>query len=109
MEHLVDKVVEFRDKRNWRQYHNPKDLAISIVLEACELLENFQWKSSERAVQEKMENIKEELADIIIYLLLLSYELGIDLEDAVLKKISKNQEKYPEDRAYGSSKKYTEL
>jgi len=107
--HLIEKLMEFRDQRNWKQFHNPKDLAISLVLEACELLENFQWKNSEQAVQEKRNGIEEEMADVFCYLLLLSNEMGIDLERAVLDKIEKNAEKYPESKSFGSNKKYTEL
>jgi NTP pyrophosphatase (non-canonical NTP hydrolase) len=86
MDHLIQKLIEFRDQRNWKQFHNPKDLAISLVLEAGELL-----------------------ADVLMYLLLLSNELGIDLEKAVIDKIAKNVKKYPESKSYGSSKKYTDL
>ena len=109
MDHLLQKLIEFRDQRNWKQFHNPKDLAISLVLEAGELLENFQWKSSEQAVREKRDDIEEEMADVLMYLLLLANELGIDLEKAVIDKIAKNVEKYPESKSYGSSKKYTDL
>lgn len=109
MDHLIQKLIEFRDQRNWKQFHNPKDLVISLVLEAGELLEIFQWKSSEQAVREKRDDIEEEMADVLMYLLLLSNELGIDMEKAVIDKIAKNIEKYPESKAYGSSKKYTEL
>lgn len=109
VESLMQKVLEFRDQRNWKQYHNPKDLAISLVLEASELLENFQWKTSEQAIQDKKEEIRDELADVMIYILLLSDGLGVDLEEAVLAKIKKNKEKYPVDKAFGSNKKYTDL
>ncbi|KYD20878.1 hypothetical protein B4110_3895 [Parageobacillus toebii] len=73
----------------WKQFHTLKDLAISLTLEAGELLENFQWKTSEEAVQDNFENIKDELADIVIYALLLSHELGIDLEEAIINKMEK--------------------
>jgi NTP pyrophosphatase (non-canonical NTP hydrolase) len=109
MKHLQQKIVEFRDARNWKQFHTPKDLAISLSLEAGELLENFQWKSSEEAVQTNLENIKDEIADVVIYALLLSHELGIDLEKAVIDKIKKNEQKYPIEKSFGSKKKYTEL
>lgn len=109
MNNLIQKLIEFRDKRNWKQFHNPKDLAISLVLEASELLENFQWKSSEQSVREKSESIEEEMADVFMYLLLLSNELGIDLEKAVIDKIAKNAKKYPESKSFGSNKKYTDL
>ncbi|TEB07343.1 MazG nucleotide pyrophosphohydrolase domain protein [Pelotomaculum schinkii] len=109
MNHLIQKLIEFRDQRNWKQFHNPKDLAISLVLEASELLENFQWKSSEQAVREKSKSIEEEMADVFTYLLLLSNEMGIDLEKAVIDKIAKNATKYPESKSFGSNKKYTDL
>lgn len=106
---LIEEIVEFRDERNWKQFHNPKDLAISLSLEAGELLENFQWKSSEEAVAENLENIKDEIADVVIYAMLLSHELGINLEQAIRDKIQKNKQKYPVDKAFGSRKKYTEF
>jgi NTP pyrophosphatase (non-canonical NTP hydrolase) len=109
MKHLQQKIIEFRDARNWKQFHTPKDLAISLSLEAGELLENFQWKSSEEAVKTNLENIKDEIADVVIYALLLSHELGIDLEKAVIDKIKKNEQKYPFEKSFGSKKKYTEL
>ncbi|MGP7817396.1 nucleotide pyrophosphohydrolase [Niallia sp. 01092] len=95
MEKLIKDVLAFRDERNWKQYHNEKDLAISIVLEASELLENFQWKTSEEAKEKDMQNIKEEMADVLIYLIQLADKLGIDLEEEGLKKMMKNREKYP--------------
>ncbi|NNU94327.1 nucleotide pyrophosphohydrolase [Geobacillus sp. NFOSA3] len=109
MKHLQQKIIEFRDARNWKQFHTPKDLAISLSLEAGELLENFQWKSSEEAVKTNLENIKDEIADVVIYALLLSHELGIDMEKAVMDKIKKNEQKYPVEKSFGSKKKYTEL
>lgn len=109
MNELIQKVVEFRDSRNWRQFHNPKDLAISLSIEASELLENFQWKTSDESVTVNFDRIQDELADVLIYALLLSNELNINLEQAVLDKIKKNGEKYPVEKAYGSNKKYNEL
>ncbi|MDA2189096.1 hypothetical protein PDN08_15345 [Bacillus cereus] len=76
---ILEKVLKFRDDRNWKQFHNPKDLAISLSLEASELLENFQWKSSEEAVETKREDMKDELAD----------QLDIDLEEIIINKIEK--------------------
>ena len=95
MEKVMQKVLEFRDERNWGQYHNEKDLALSISLEANELLENFQWKDSEAAVNDSFENIKEEMADVFIYLLQLADKLNVDLEEEALKKLEKNAVKYP--------------
>lgn len=109
MKDILSKVIEFRDQRNWAQFHNPKDLAISISLEASELLENFQWKSSEEAVEKNQQNIKDELADVMIYSLLMSDALGIDIEQCIREKIAKNEAKYPVDKAFGSNKKYDEL
>jgi NTP pyrophosphatase (non-canonical NTP hydrolase) len=109
LKHLQQKIIEFRDARNWKQFHTLKDLAISLSLEAGELLENFQWKSSEEAVRENFENIKDELADVVIYALLLSHELGVDLEEAIMDKIKKNEQKYPIEKSFGSKKKYSEL
>ena len=91
---LVQKIDDFRDKRNWRPHHNPKDLAISLSIEASELLEAFQWRTSEEAWKENQENIKEEIADVLIYALTLCSELNVDVEEIVVDKIRKNGEKY---------------
>jgi NTP pyrophosphatase (non-canonical NTP hydrolase) len=107
-EQIIKEVINFRDERNWKQFHNPKDLAISLSLEAGELLENFQWKTSEEAVAENLENIKDEIADVVIYTMLLLNELDINLEQVIKEKIQKNKKKYPVDKAFGSRKKYTE-
>jgi NTP pyrophosphatase (non-canonical NTP hydrolase) len=106
---LTDLIVRFRNERNWGQFHNPKDLAISLSLESSELLENFQWKSSEEAIYENGENIKDELADVIIYSILLANELDLDIEGIVKDKIQKNKKKYPVQKAYGIKTKYTDL
>ncbi|MFJ8244820.1 nucleotide pyrophosphohydrolase [Peribacillus asahii] len=106
---LIEEIVEFRDERDWKQFHNPKDLAISLSLEASELLENFQWKTSEEAIDDNIDNIIDELADVVIYALLMSNELEINLEQAIKRKIRKNSQKYPVDKSFGSSKKYTDL
>lgn len=111
---LQKQVTEFRDERNWEQYHNPKDLAISLSLEAAELLGIFQWKSLplvESLLQDAQfkSQISHELADILIYLLLLSERLDIDLYEACAEKIAINREKYPVEKAYGKSTKYDEL
>ncbi|OWT47280.1 nucleotide pyrophosphohydrolase [Bacillus sp. K2I17] len=109
MEDLQKAVIRFRDERNWGQFHNAKDLAISLNLEAAELLETFQWKSSQEAMETKMQEMKEEIADVMIYLLLLSDQLNINLEEAVQSKLIKNAEKYPVEKAFGKNKKYNEL
>ncbi|MFD9625382.1 nucleotide pyrophosphohydrolase [Peribacillus muralis] len=92
---LIKQINEFRDERNWRQYHNPKDLAISISIEAAELLEDFQWINSEKALKENKENIREEIADVLIYSLMLCSDLGLDIKEIVEEKIMKNGRKYP--------------
>ena len=106
---LTEAGLTFRDERDWQQFHNPKDLALSLSLEASELLENFQWKTSEEAIQKNFDSMREELADIFIYTLLFANEAGIDLKDAVEQKLEKNNQKYPVEKASGSSAKYTEL
>ncbi|SET50387.1 NTP pyrophosphatase, house-cleaning of non-canonical NTPs [Salinibacillus kushneri] len=106
---LVNAAIKFRDERDWKQFHNPKDLAISLSLEASELLENFQWKDSETSIKENQKNIHEELADVVIYSLMLSDMLDVDLNDIVLDKLEKNAKKYPVDKAKGNWKKYTDL
>ncbi|MGN7402334.1 nucleotide pyrophosphohydrolase [Cytobacillus praedii] len=95
MKELMQKIIEFRDERGWGPYHNEKDLALSISLEANELLENFQWRTSEEAVAESKQNIKEEMADVFIYLLQLADKMNIDLEEEAFKKMEKNAVKYP--------------
>lgn len=106
---LTNKVIQFRDDRNWKKFHNPKDLALSISLESSELLENFQWKSNEEALNENMDNIKDELADVLIYSMLLANDLGFNVEEIVKNKIEKNKSKYPVEKAYGVKTKYTDL
>ncbi|MBD8007507.1 nucleotide pyrophosphohydrolase [Bacillus norwichensis] len=99
MKDLMQKIIEFRDERGWAPYHNEKDLAISISLEANELLENFQWRDSERAVAESEQNIKEEMADVFIYLLQLAEKMNIDLKEEAFKKMKKNALKYPVEKS----------
>lgn len=107
IQELINKVNNFRDEREWRKFHNPKDLSISISLEASELLELFQWKSSEEAVEKNIDRMKDEIADILIYLLMLSDDLGVDIFSAVIDKINKNNGKYPKEKCKGKSDKYT--
>ncbi|MBQ2861781.1 MAG: nucleotide pyrophosphohydrolase [Oscillospiraceae bacterium] len=105
----IDMVLKFRDDRNWRQFHNPKDLAISVSLEAAELLEVFQWSASDLVCEEKKDKIKEELADVLNYCILLADACGLDLDEIITAKVKRNSEKYPVELAYGSKEKYTEL
>ncbi len=108
-EEIVKQIILFRDERNWKQFHNPKDLAISISLEAAELLENFQWTGSETNVPEHKDNILLELADVIIYSVMMADLLNVDINEIITEKLKLNEKKYKIDKAYGSKKKYTEL
>jgi NTP pyrophosphatase (non-canonical NTP hydrolase) len=112
LDSLLIKILEFREQRNWKQFHKPKDLAISLSLEASELLEHFQWKNDEQSdihIKEKKTEIAEEMADIFYWLLLISNDLDIDLIKSLEDKIEKNAKKYPIEKSYGSAKKYNEL
>ena len=106
---LQKEIVAFRDDRNWKQFHNPKDLAISITLEAAELLEVFQWSGADLSADKKLDKIKEELADVLIYSYLMANDLGLSIDEIVRHKLQSNDKKYPVEKSYGSSKKYTEL
>jgi NTP pyrophosphatase (non-canonical NTP hydrolase) len=105
----INKILQFRDDRDWKQFHNPKDLAISISLEAAELLEVFQWSGEDVNCAENIDKIKEELADVVNYCVLMSDACGLDLDEIVLEKIKHNNEKYPVNKAYGSKEKYNKL
>jgi len=109
---ITKRIKKFRDDRDWMQFHNHKDMALSLVLEATEVLEHFQWKTSEQVVKHGKVNkgeLANELADVAMYLFELADNLGVDLSDAIAKKIEKNAKKYPVAKARGSAKKYTEL
>ena len=97
---------EFRDARDWAQFHNAKDLALALNIESGELLETFLWKSAEQA---EVEKVREELADVFAYALLLADRYGFDVKQIVLEKIAKNALKYPLQKAKGTAKKYNEL
>ena len=105
----VDLIKKFRDDRDWSQFHNPKDLALSISLEASELLEIFQWSGGDLECREKLDKIKEELADVLCYCVLMADRCGLDMDEIIKEKMKKNGEKYPVEAAYGSKEKYTEL
>ena len=109
---LTAHVVAFRDERDWKQFHNAKDVSLSLLLEASELLELFQWKQADEVVRvadASKDRVAEELADVLYYTLLLSHDLGINLGEALRAKLEVNARKYPVDKAKGSNKKYTEL
>ena len=103
----IRRVVKFRDDRNWRQFHTPKDLAISMSLEAAEVLELFQWSGADLECAQNRDRLKEELADVLSYCILLSDVCGFDLDQIMNEKIDKNEAKYPADKAYGKADKYT--
>jgi NTP pyrophosphatase (non-canonical NTP hydrolase) len=108
---LKKKILDFRSDRDWEQFHTPQNLAISLVLEASELLEHFQWKKDDEIpsmLKEKAEEISEEISDMVIYLTYLCNDLRIDIETAVAKKLRKNDEKYPREQVRGSARKYNE-
>lgn len=95
MNEVIAEIIKFRDQRNWGEAHKPKDLALSLSLEAAELLELFQWRSSAEAIEEHYEDMKDELADVLIYALTFAHDLDINVEEAILNKIKKNGLKYP--------------
>jgi NTP pyrophosphatase (non-canonical NTP hydrolase) len=105
-------VLDFRHERDWKQFHNPKDQALSLVLEAAELLELMQWRNGRELAKFLSENkprVEEELADVLGWVLLMAHDLKIDLGDAFARKVELNKRKYPVEKARGSAKKYTEL
>ena len=104
MKNLIKEILKFRDDRNWKQFHTPDSLAKSISIEAAELLENFQW-----GVDYDINNVKEELADVLIYCISMAESLDLDIEEIIKAKIIKNGIKYPIDKSNGSSKKYNKL
>lgn len=109
---LQTMIRKFCDERDWDQFHNPKDLSISLALEAAEVLEHFQWKNKDEMEIHSVNNkdaIAEELADVLYWVLLLSNKLDVDLVSSFQDKMLKNEQKYPVDKAKGSHKKYTEL
>jgi NTP pyrophosphatase (non-canonical NTP hydrolase) len=103
---ITEALIKFRNERDWEQFHNPKDLSIALSIEANELLELFLWKNSEDA---NLEKVKDELADVFAYALLIAEKYKFNVEDIVLEKIKKNDEKYPVDKSKGNATKYDEL
>jgi len=112
LESLVARVIAFRDERDWKQFHNPKDVALSVVLEASELLEHFQWKTPPEVAEHVKSHkaaVANELADLLYWVLLMAHDLDIDLPEALVKKLAENAAKYPVSKAKGSHKKYPQL
>ena len=103
---IIKALLQFRNERDWEQFHNPKDLALAITIESAELLELFLWKKAEEA---DLEKVKEELADVFAYAFLIAEKYNLDVKEIVLEKIKKNAEKYPVAKAKGIAKKYNEL
>lgn len=103
---IIQELIKFRNEREWEQFHNPKDLALAINVEAGELLELFLWKNPEEVNKEK---VKEELADVFAFAFLLANKYDFDIKQIVLNKIKQNGEKYPINKAKGTAKKYDEL
>ena len=103
----IAKIIQFRDDRDWLQFHTPKDLAISISLEAAELLELFQWSGTDLFCPQQNGRIREELADILSYCILMADRCGFDLDEILLEKLEKIAAKYPADLVRGSKEKYT--
>ncbi|MBI2611036.1 nucleotide pyrophosphohydrolase [Candidatus Kaiserbacteria bacterium] len=113
MKEFQKKVIAFRDARNWKQFHNQKDMALSLTLEAAEVLEHFQWKATkaeiEKYVKAHKKEIGEELADVLYWVLTMSHDLGIDLGKAFEKKMEKNAKRYPVKKSKGKYTKYSKL
>jgi NTP pyrophosphatase (non-canonical NTP hydrolase) len=106
---LISELEKFRDARDWKQFHTTKDLALAISIEAAELNELFLWKTVEESEKVSREKLREEIADILAYTLMLAGKHGFDVREMVLDKIRKNNEKYPVDKSKGSARKYNEL
>ncbi len=114
MKNLTQALLKFRDERNWAQFHTLRNLIVSLNLEAAELLELTQWKNDAEVASmpdetEMREALADECADVLLYLLLIAERAGIDLEAAAHRKLAKNAAKYPIEKSYGSSRKYTQL
>ena len=105
MQEVIEKIVKFREDRDWKQFQSLDNIAKSITIESAELLENFQWDRENYDI----EHVKEELADVLIYSYWMAITMDVDVKNIMLKKIEKNEEKYPVDKCRGKSSKYTEL
>ncbi len=109
---LTERIVKFRDAREWKKFHNPKDMSLSLVLEATEVMEHFQWKNiteMESYIVKNKEEISDELADVLYWVLLMSHDFKIDILGALESKSKKNEAKYPVEKAKGIATKYTKL
>ena len=106
MQEIMERIVSFTQERDWDQFHNGKDLALALSIEASELNEAFLWKNAQEV---NIDKVKEELADIMNYAFLIAHKYDLDLKEIILTKLAKNAEKYPVDKSKGNAKKYTEL
>ena len=112
IKNITEKIKKFRDERDWMQFHDHKNMAISIILEASELLEHFQWKTKDEVesyVKKHKSEVEEEIADIALYLFELADNLGVNLSEAMGKKLEKNAAKYPPEKSRGKHTKYNKL
>lgn len=112
IQNLIDEILKFRNERDWGQFHKPKDLALSLILEAAELLEHFQWKNDEEVKEYLKTNkseVAEELADIFYWILLMANDLEINIKDSLLEKLDENRKKYPIHKSKGKHTKYNKL
>jgi dCTP diphosphatase len=112
LKYLVNRIVAFRDARDWKQFQNPKDMSLSLVLEAAEVMEHFQWKNEkemEEYLKTDKEHVAEELADVLYWVLLISHDLEIDILEIANRKMDKNEAKYPVEKAKGNHTKYDKL
>lgn len=109
---LLQRILDFRRARDWEQFHNPKDVALSLVLESAEVMEHFQWKNAEemkKHIETHKEEIGDELADVLYWIFLMGHDFDIDVFEALERKIEKNEAKYPVDKSKGSHVKYNKL
>lgn len=109
MDEIIKALVKFRDERDWEQFHDPKNLALAISIEAAELNELFLWKTAENAVKSDKNKISEELADVFAFAFLLADRMDLDVKEIVLDKIRSNGKKYPVSKSKGSATKYNKL
>ena len=112
LQKLTKLITKFRDGRDWKQFHNPKDMALSLVLEATEVMEHFQWKNLEEIknhISKHKKEIGEELADVLYWILLMSHDMNIDINKSLERKLVVANKKYPVEKAKGNHKKYTEF
>jgi NTP pyrophosphatase (non-canonical NTP hydrolase) len=112
LQKLQNRVVAFRDARNWKQFHDPKDLAISLLMEASELLDEFKWKdveATQKHIHDNKESVSDEVMDVLYHVLLIAHDLEIDIPNEFERKMQANEKKYPVSKSKSCNKKYTEI